>query len=155
MLEVMIVVAILGILVSVALPSFRYITSTTKLKSASTELYLGMIRARNEAVKRNRQAALVQNAGGWGNGWRVIVDETKNGNFNDAGDIVVMRTSAPQTVTITEKNNLTEVAFLTSGRIKGATQPALQVVSQETASMKRCVRIDLTGKPYTSSGTCP
>jgi type IV fimbrial biogenesis protein FimT len=154
LLELMIVIAIAGVLAAMAIPSFKYLASTTKLKSASTEMYLAMIRARNEAVKRNRQVAVVPNAAGWAAGWNVIVDADKSGAFTTGGgDITVMATSAPQRVTITEKNNLTQVVFLTSGRVQ--TAPSLQITSQEESDKKRCIRADLTGKPYTSEGACP
>lgn len=150
LLEMMIVIAIIGIVAAVGLPSFRYLTSSTKVKSASTELYLGLIRARNEAVKRNRLVSVSKNAAGWAAGWQIIADDNQDGVFTGA-DRMVHETSAQARVTITSDQD--SVVFLSSGRILGAL-PVLEVTSAETPAMKRCITADLTGRPYTKEGDC-
>lgn len=154
LLELMTVMTILGILVSVAFPSFQYLSSTTRIKSTSTELYLALIRTRNEAVKRNRLVSLVKNAGGWGNGWQIISDTNNDGAF-DASDTVVMNGSAPGRVTITSPQD--SVTFLTSGRVQGTASVSFVVTSLQLTTVKRCIAVDLTGKPYIrdpGAGTC-
>ena len=151
-LEMMIVIAIIGIVSAIALPSFRYLTSTTKVKSASTELYLGLIRARNEAVKRNRLVSFEKTGATWAGGWRVIADADQDGDF-DSSDTVVAITGAQARVTIS--SDYDSIVFLTSGRTKDNVEPAFGVTSEETASMQRCISADLTGKPFTKEGACP
>lgn len=150
-LELMMVIAILGVLAAVAFPSFRYLSSSTKVKSASTELYLALIRARNEAVKRNRLVALTKNAAGWQAGWQIIADDDNDGAFTSA-DRMVHETGAFPRISITSAQD--SVVFLTSGRIQGNVVPEIEVTSEETSSMQRCISADLTGKPYTKEGGC-
>lgn len=152
LLEMMIVVAIMGVLAALAFPSFRYLTSTTKVKGASTELYLALIRARNEAVKRNRPVTLTRSDANWQDGWRIIADTNNDGDFADADDRVVMETGAQARVTITSDE--AGVVFLPSGRTQNSDTIKLTITSAESASTQRCVTADLTGKPYTKEGAC-
>ena len=153
LLELITVMAIAAILASIAFPSFQYLTSTTKIKSASTELYLALIRARSEAVKRNRQVSLSRNGASWSAGWQVIADSNNDGSFNSS-DLVVNTGNELNRVTITETSNLTSVVFAPSGRISG-TSPNFDVQSQDATSLRRCISADLTGKPYISQAACP
>jgi len=154
LLEMMAVVAILGILMAVAFPSFTYLSSTTKVKSASTELYLALIRSRNEAVKRNRLVSITKNSSGWQAGWQIIADSNNDGSFTTA-DRLLLDSGEQKRVTIT--SGVDSVVFLASGRIQGSAVPSFVVTAAEKATMKRCVAADLTGKPYIrdpGSGSC-
>lgn len=158
LLEMMIVIAIIGVVAAVGLPSFRYLTSTTKVKGASTELYLAMIRARNEAVKRNRLVSVIRNDAGWQAGWQIVADSNNDRAFTSA-DRVLNETGAQSRVTITSADN--RFVFMSSGRILPPDSPPftpwfprLEVTSGETSSMKRCITTDLTGRPYTKEGAC-
>jgi type IV fimbrial biogenesis protein FimT len=152
LLEMMIVIAILGIVAAIAFPSFTYLSANTKIKNASTELYLALIRARNEAVKRNRLVSVTRNAGGWAAGWQIIADQNNDGDFVDAEDRVLVDAGALKRITITASQ--ASIVFMASGRVQGTGTPTLEVVSQENPGMKRCITADLTGKPYTKEGPC-
>lgn len=152
LLEMMIVIAIIGIVAAVGLPSFRYLTSTNRVKSASTELYLALIRARNEAVKRNRPVSLSKNPAGWQAGWRIIADGNSDGSFTTSDpDRLVAETGEQKRVTITSVDD--SIVFLASGRVQSGA-PQIEVTSQENTALQRCISADLTGKPYTKEGGC-
>lgn len=147
-LELMAVISIMAILAALAIPGFGYLTASTRVKGASTELYLALIRARSESVKRNRGVAIVATSGdpaNWGAGWQVIVDTNDDGVFNDQ---VIATQGALSRVVITMATNT--VVFRPTGRISGATQPAFTVKSADPAhaGMVRTISADLTGRPY-------
>lgn len=156
-LELLTVIAVMGILAAIAIPGFGYLAASTKVKGASTELYLAMVRARSEAVKRNRAAAVVAHADGWQAGWRVIADANNDGDFDDVAantDRLVSTQGALARVTITMAG--TSVIFRPTGRISGAV-PAFQVTSEDQdrkVGLLRCVRTDLTGRPYVKPEAC-
>ena len=163
LLELMTVLAILGILVSVAIPSFGYMAANTKVKSASTELYLALIRARSESVKRNRAVSISANAGGWQEGWQIIADGNNDGDFADVAtnnDRLVNEQGALKRVSITEGSGNTSIVFRPTGRIcttclADADPPALQVTSDDKDyKLQRCISTDLTGRPYIKPEGC-
>jgi type IV fimbrial biogenesis protein FimT len=158
LLELMAVIAIMAILAAIAIPGFGQLSASTKVKGASTELYLAMIRARSESVKRNRAVAVVAKSGAandWQSGWDVIADGDSDGAYDpdDADDTVVADQGALQRVTITMAANT--VVFRPTGRISGAA-PAFDIASAdpEYNNILRCVSADLTGRPYIRQEAC-
>lgn len=73
LIEMMIGIAILGVLVSVALPEFSTWIQNTKIRTAAESVLSGLQLARNEAVRRNLN---VQLAFGAGSSWTVSVPST-------------------------------------------------------------------------------
>jgi type IV fimbrial biogenesis protein FimT len=153
LLELMLVIGILGVMATLAIPGFGYLSANTKVKSASTELYLAMIRARSEAVKRNRAVAVSANAAGWQGGWRIIVDGNNDGDYVDTptNDRIVLEQGTLKGVTVTEAGGATSVVYRPTGRLpSGAAVPQFNIVSDNPshASLQRDITVDLTGRPY-------
>ena len=84
MIEVMVVVAIVGILAALAAPSFTEMLRNNRLSAASAALHTSLNLARSEAVKRGSSARVTvaanTTAGVWTNGWTVFVDLTADAN---------------------------------------------------------------------------
>lgn len=153
LLELMLVIAILGVMASLALPGFGYLSANTKVKSASTELYLAMIRARSEAVKRNRGVSITADASGWQGGWQIIVDGNNDGDYLDTpdDDRIVSQQGTLKGVTVTEDGGATSVVYRPTGRLpSGAVAPDFEIksVDADYDSLKRNLTVDLTGRPY-------
>lgn len=151
LLELMTVITILAILASVAIPGFGHLAASTKVKGASTELYLAMVRARSEAVKRNRAVSIVADAAGWGAGWQIIADGNNDGDFADVPDPdrIVIQQGALNRVSITMA--ATSVVFRPTGRVSAAAVPVFTVTSEDQdrkEDLQRTVTVDLTGRPY-------
>ena len=155
LLEALMVMAIIGIMAAIALPGLGQLSASTKVKNASTELYLALIRARSEAVKRNRSVAVAAvDAGNWDAGWQIIADTDKDGAFEPDADRVVIEQGPLQRVAITMADD--SVVFRPTGRISGDA-PAFDLVSEDPdyADLKRCVSADLTGRPFIKTEACP
>ncbi|MGH8481409.1 MAG: GspH/FimT family pseudopilin [Nevskiaceae bacterium] len=164
MLELMTVITVLAILAAIALPGFGYLAANTKVKGASTELYLALIRARAESVKRNRGVAVVAASGdedNWQAGWQIIADGNNDGDFADVAsddDRLIAEQGELQRVTIMMATDT--LVFRPTGRLSDAApstaQPAFDVASSDpNHALRRCVSADLTGRPYIRQEACP
>lgn len=80
LIELMVTVAVLGILSAIALPSFTGILASTRVNGAATDLWAAMQFARSEAVKRNGTVTVCPSTNGtecaatgtsFANGWIV------------------------------------------------------------------------------------
>src|SRR5882672_1549082 len=88
LVELLVVVAIAGVLAVLALPSMRDLVLTSRMKTLSLDIYSSLVLARSEAVERNTgNISMVQAAGGWQNGWTVCVDT--NGDGSCAGETLL------------------------------------------------------------------
>ncbi|HEX4859019.1 MAG TPA: GspH/FimT family pseudopilin [Usitatibacteraceae bacterium] len=140
LLEVMIVLAVVGILAAVAVPNFSAFVKSSRLRSATSGLYEAMVLARSEAIKRGANVTVSPTGGEWGKGWSVVVggttlqrwDPEAGVSFDDAtpGDIV----------------------YGLNGRI-GGTREIVTYISGEATVAARCVNIDVSGRVNTKVDT--
>lgn len=139
--EIMVVVMILGVLASIALPSFRSLTVSQQVKNASFELFSSLSLARSEAIKRNGNVTITA----------VPYPSNEIGWVITAGGETI-RTQGPlKGVVITPAG--TGITYTRSGRPTAA--PTFQIDSSATPTVNvRCIRIELSGMPRTVKGVC-
>ena len=148
LIEALVVIAMIGVLLALAAPSFVTYTASQKVKTASFDLYAALVFARSEAIKRRRDVTVAPVSGDWNLGWTVSTDvggtpTTLRGQ--DAPTGVVVSSVSPS------------VVYRLDGRLTSAKVGVLiQPQTADASIPNRCVRIDLTGLPKTTtSGTCP
>ena len=86
LVELMTVLAIVGILAATAVPSFVAAVRNARLTSAANQLVTSLNYARNEAVKRGQYVVARKTSTEWESGWEVFVDTDKSNAFNDDND---------------------------------------------------------------------
>lgn len=143
LVEMMVVIAILGILLAVVIPSFKSILHNQRVKSASFELFTSLTLARSEAIKRNTDVTITPTTTShWESGWSIAEGSTTLKNQAAISGVAV--SGAPASVT-----------YKRTGRISNTTSPAFQVdVSPADSAQIRCVKIELSGLPRISKGAC-
>lgn len=143
LVEMMVVIAILGILLTVVIPSFKSMIHNQRVKSASFELFTSLTLARSEAIKRNRDVTITPTTtGSWESGWSIAEGSTILRNQAAISGVAV--SGAPASVT-----------YKRTGRISNTTSPAFQLdVSPADSTQIRCVKIELSGLPRISKGAC-
>lgn len=136
-IELMIAVAILAIIVTIAAPSMSDLVRDQRVKTATFDLYSALIFARSEAIKRNANVDVVPAATDWAAGWQVRVQSDST---------VLRRQDAFASMNITGPAGA--VTYRRDGRLDVATAPAYVVKSSESTSITaRCVQVDLAGRP--------
>jgi type IV fimbrial biogenesis protein FimT len=103
-IEIMVSVAILGILIAIAIPSFSNTIKRFRISAIRDELTASLQLARSEAIRRGTQIIVARNtvncvfdmpdSQDWHCGWRLVVDTNNNGNINSA-DEVIQNTTLP------------------------------------------------------------
>lgn len=94
LIEMMMVVAMLGVLMIVGVPTYRGMMVTSEVVDTTNDLIVALKRARSEAMKRGRDVRVCSSvdgkacsgaAGNWIKGWLVFVDLDNDGQV-DEGD---------------------------------------------------------------------
>lgn len=95
LVELMITVVVLGVLATIAFPSFQSTIRSNRIATTSNDLIASMALARSEAVKNRRGAGVCASAGGtscdgdsWTDGWLVWADSNGDGALS-AGETVL------------------------------------------------------------------
>jgi type IV fimbrial biogenesis protein FimT len=138
--EVLIVVAVLGVLLAVGIPSFAQFMRDQRVKTVSFELFSTLLHARSEAVLRNSTVTVAPVSSAWTNGWTVT----------DASGTVLRTMDAVPNVAITGP---TSVVYRGSGRLTAASAP-FQLTASGANVTTRCISIDLSGRPTTKAAAC-
>ncbi len=95
LIEVMVVVAIIAILLSVAAPSLVAFQRNSELRSTASSFLAAVQAARVEAMKRGVDTYMIPASdGSWANGWIVFADTDLSQTLNTATDTVIMQTGA-------------------------------------------------------------
>jgi type IV fimbrial biogenesis protein FimT len=172
--ELMMVVAISGILLSLALPGFRTLTLNTRRTVAINALVSGFSLARSEALKRgaavtvcglDSSGAGCANGADWSYGWMVFVDTNANGAW-DAGEPAPLQkfaTDEPAQRRVTANTYGATAGFvLLQPFNQGATSATITVCDSRGAGSARAVTVSNTGRAAASDKdvnyaalTCP
>lgn len=139
--ELLVVVAIVGILAAIAAPSFRSLTQSQQVKTASFELFANLSLARSEAIKRNRDVTLTPVTGGWQAGWNIT---------SNSGETIKTH-GVLKGVAIT--GGPASVVYARTGRATASASFEIDASTGATTNV-RCISIDLSGMPRTARGAC-
>lgn len=118
LVELVITVAVIGVLALIAVPNMTALINSNRVTSAAGELTAAIQVARSEAVRRNARVRVCGNAACNSTNWSQVVVVHANPT---AGDPAVIRTtSAPGGVTVTSP--VTSIVFRPSGVIDATAQ---------------------------------
>ena len=142
-IEVLIVVAILGVLAAMGMPSMRDLVASTKVKTATSDLFSSLVFARSEAIKRNAAVEVVPTvATNWNAGWHV----------RPAGTTQVLQTQDPITGDVAIGGPNVTLRYRGDGRLTDGGGVALDATFTFIATayahiQMRCIFIDPSGRP--------
>ncbi len=139
--ELLTVLAITGILVAIALPSFSSLIANQRSRALSSDLMSSLARARSEAVKRNTDVAMTPATGGWEAGWSIKhpTDET-------------FLLDSHERVNGASITGPLEVVYQSNGRTRGSSTITFDVVLEHSTT-HRCIAIDLSGRANLTTKT--
>lgn len=127
--ELMVTIAVLGVLAALALPSFTPLIERWRVHLPTEELKNAMYYARSEAMKRGGRVViqkLASNTSGctasgtdnWNCGWYICVDSNDNGACTTS-EPLLQRYEAPASVEITRSTGGASIAFNRWGLVAG------------------------------------
>lgn len=104
LLELMVTIAIAGILLGMAVPSFQRLMQTNRMAAAVNDLQIALATAKSESVKRGVRTTVCRSANaetanpscgggaGWEAGWLVFAESNAAGSLGtrDAGEEVLL-----------------------------------------------------------------
>ncbi len=170
LIELMVSMAVLAILLSLAAPAFTSLIASQRVKTAASNLQSFLLTTRSEAVKRNDYVILAPAsqstlAGRWDTtGWSIVYAQNTSScpSYPIPNNEVLATTSPVSDVTVKAQANC--IVFQSNGRVSPApANPAFTFCSPKTSDV-RCLEIELSGlfsitTPATSqncaSSSCP
>lgn len=155
MIELLVVMTVMAILASLALPNFGAMLATHRVRGAASELAAEISAARIEAIKQHRRVVVARTGTTWKDGWRLYVDTNGNSAF-DAGEQILKDSPAlsGNTLKICALGNdfANAIVFRGDGTVQNAavgTEPGLRVVDDRgtgTVSSSRNIVLSPAGR---------
>jgi type IV fimbrial biogenesis protein FimT len=162
LIELMVTIAIAGVLVGVAIPSFTSVISSSRLNTSTNELITALNLARSEAVKRSQSVTVRQvdansfthsgdtaNWAGanWEDGWDVFTDVNNDGNYG-TGDVLIRSYPAlPANFTLRGNNNFTNfIRFTSIGFISNSVGGAFAICESGNISKAKLIIVKGSGR---------
>ena len=134
--ELMVAIAILGIIVGIAVPSMQSFILNQRVRSASFDLNSDLLYARSEATKRNVDVVMAANDRSWQNGWVI-----------SAGGVTLKQRDALRDITIAATGNA--IIFRHTGRLPvGSAQQTFRLNASDSRAgvAERCLILNTSGK---------
>ena len=118
LIELMVTIAVMVILMSVAVPSFVSFRRNSELRGTANSFLAAMSAARAEAMKRGVKVYVVplaDNSTDWTTGWRVYADVDWDGAYTAGTDVLITEEPAiPSSVTVTTDTTTHVTSFTQS-----------------------------------------
>jgi type IV fimbrial biogenesis protein FimT len=151
LIELMIVISVAGVLLGVAVPSFRDGLLSNRAKAVASDIHLSFLMARSEALKRSANIDIVATGGNWTNGWMVEIQSDGTdlrGNDASNGVAIACGTSPSSTSGACD----TTITFSRNGRPTEYTEFRTYIPDKANIQA-RCVSISLSGQPRVTTDT--
>lgn len=134
LIELVVTLAVLGIIVAVAIPSFNSFIRDNRLTSHINDFIAAINTTRSEAIKRGLRVSMCPSSSGtscttnWQNGWIIFVDKNANGAYESASDelLRVHEALAGDSITLVGAGDTNSyLSFDSSGLSKSSTGTTL------------------------------
>lgn len=157
--ELVIVLAVSGILAALASSSMGAMVGAQRVRSASSSLLSGLHLVRSEAIKRNGRVVICKAAnalqcttvGGWEQGWLVFHDLNNNGQIDHGESVVQHQAGRLEGVRLSGNGPIASyVSYTASGvprLVSGAFQAGTLTVCPQRLEPSATVRKIIIGAP--------
>ena len=163
LIELMVTIAVLGILLTIAIPSFQNMLRNNRIAGQANQLITALNYARSEAVKRAAPATVCSTNGGaacagstnWTTGWMVFSDANGNGTV-DGADVVLRVWPALSGSNTLNAGARQRITFTAAGFATGFND-TFRLCDNRGAADARATTINAMGRSYVKKGAalCP
>lgn len=142
LVELVLAIAVLAILVTIALPSFTETFASQRVKTTASSLYVSILRARSEAIKTDSTVTISPISGEWSKGWIIqnpLYPDITLDRYDQKGSVTISGPAALQ--------------YKATGRLANSAASKFSISAADTSS-QRCISISLSGQPVSKKEAC-
>jgi type IV fimbrial biogenesis protein FimT len=161
LIELVITIAVAGILLGLAVPSFSEMIEQNRMASLANQMITALNLARSEAVKRgipvDLKATAPSSADEWGNGWTAWVDLDQDHTMDSGEPLLLQMAGVSAGMTLDSQSNSTLYSFRPDGTmgLPASASETLQLCDSKRAGEKgRSIDLAPSGRSSISAFTC-
>ena len=154
LLEVMVVTAIMGTLMAIAVPGIKTLLNVQKMKSATFDLVTTAMLARSEAIKWGSgnpavttapSISIVAPSNNFSNGWCIVFTSATACSLSAPADGVMQIVKPTANMAYVYQGTAAPIVFTRTGRLFGGVPVTLLVTDGDAYATPRCVTFDTNG----------
>lgn len=157
LIELMVVIAMIAIIASLAAPSFQVGIAKQRVSGAASDLMASLLQARSEAITNNQQTIVEPlDTTDWSRGWRVYVDTNKDKSYTSGTDVLVSTVAPAATNVVTNDASIGNlVGFNATGflLVQNAGRIVFASSSVPSAQFRKGVKISRVGRTRICTST--
>ena len=158
LVELLVVLAVMGILLTIAIPGYAFLMNTNRLAAVTNDLVSAIQLARSEAIKRGMRVTVCKTSNAmavtptcdttasWQQGWLVFVDGGTRGVIDPSDTLLWLQDRASTVATITTSNYNNFISYLPGGVSQGSNGLANGTLRVCVAGNRRDIIINTTGQ---------
>jgi type IV fimbrial biogenesis protein FimT len=156
MVELIVVISIVGILMAIGAPSYKYVTTANRISSEINGLVGDLQFARSEAIKEGLTVTVCATTDGttctgagatWTKGWLVFMDGSTIGKIDGTDTVLRMQKPLSGGDTFTADSSVTAITFNREGFAQGLPPTLTLRLHNSTAvsGYTRCLAVTIVG----------
>ncbi len=161
LVELMITVAIVMIVMSIAVPSFTTTIQNNRITTQTNKLISALHLARMEAIHRGTSVSICASSNqsscsgsnDWSVGWIVYEDSLTSGTTTTVNDVIRVWGSLDGNPSVTASNNAKFIRYQANGTL-GAGRTITHEISDCADTQKRIISISAAGRASSSPASC-
>jgi type IV fimbrial biogenesis protein FimT len=156
MIELMVTIAIAGILTAVAIPSFNNFITSTRVDSEISELYRLLLTARNTAINTGQNVTVcplnTSNtcSANWQGQISVFTNTANNTTYDAVNETLVKVKDGVQTGDLLQYSQ-SSIIYTPAGRLTNNTSDTFSYCPKNNADMSRGIDVTISGRVYSTS----
>lgn len=163
LVELLTVLAIVGILAALAGPAMSSFIQSNRLATATNDFVAALNLARSEALKRSVSAGVCKSSDGvtctgggtWNSGWIVFLDGDNNGPWTASDSMVRAHEAMPSGTALTASTGGDSILYNRQGQVPAAPVAGYAyVVCNANIHKSRVINITPSGRAQINQGAC-
>jgi len=144
LIELMVTVAVLAILVTIAIPNYRAFVLNSRMTAQANDFLASLNLARSEAVKRNASVSMNAVDGDWASGWEIV---------DAGGNVLRVHPALEGESSLDGDGDATTITFQSNGQAGAIT---FNLCNPDTSiAPGRNIEVGVSGRAtVTKPGTC-
>lgn len=167
LIEVLLVVALIGIIAAIGLPAFSEISANNRLMTSANNFIGSFHRARSEALKRSTEITLLAckpdcgttGTASWENGWQIFIDTDGDDAYTAGTDELLNAVDdLPPSMTASQNGTTpinTIYTYNAQGRLIINQNNEIKLCDARTGETGRLITLTLMGRLNTDYEPCP
>jgi len=139
LIEIMITLAIAGILLSFGIPNLRGLIIRQSISTKANDMLVDFTFARSEAITSGVPVTIIANTT-WDKGWKIVTDNNRDG----IEEVIRLTNTEENSIVLSDSNATTPITFNPTGSLKSSISREI-LIKHNSVIQTKTLEVSLSG----------